>query len=177
MRTFKGPAPLFIAAAVFSAFFAANGFGPGVASAAQQAKSQAYEAKFECALSTSSAECSIVADKPIPPGMRLKVEYFKARIVVPSRIKSPFVFSMDLGDPNAGGGVRSIKVTPKQVGTTEGRFFSIWAVDEKVEEFAYRTDKFPAPVFRLNSPDPDPTKLMNGAVQDGVVGGTLVSLN
>ena len=92
-------------------------------------------------------------------------------------IKSPFEFSIDVGDPSASGGVRSIKVTPKQVGTTEGRFFNIWAVDEKMEEIAYRTDKRPAPSFRLSSPDPDPAKLLNGAVQDGIVGGTLISLN
>ena len=177
MQTFRSWAPVAVGTAVFAVFLVSEGVGPRVASAAPQGNEQAYEAKFECRIPNASAECSVAADKAIPAGMRLRLDYVKARIVVPSRIKSPFEFSMDVGDPNASGGVRSIKVTPKQVGTTEGRFFSIWAVDEKVQDFAYRTDKCPAPTFRLNSPDPDPTKLLNGAVQDGTVGGALVGLN
>jgi hypothetical protein len=177
MRKFGSWAPTAGGSAIFAVFLVANGAGPGVASAAPQANEQAYEAKFECSIPDASAQCSVTAGAAIPAGMRLRLDYVKARIVVPSRIKSPFEFSMDVGDPNASGGVRSIKVTPKQVGTTEGRFFTIWAVDEKVQDFAYRTDKCPAPTFRLNSPDPDPTKLLNGAVQDGVVGGALVGLD
>jgi len=177
MRTFRSWVALVVGAAIPAIFVAAKGMGPSVASAAPQVKEQAYEAKFECAIPNARAECSVTADKPIPAGMRLRLEYVKARIVVPSRIKSPFEFSMDVGDPNASGGVRSVKVTPKQVGATEGRFFNIWAVDEKVQDVAYRTDKCPAPTFRLKSPDRDPTKLLNGAVQDGVVGGALVGLD
>ena len=177
MQRFGWRAPAAVAAAVFAAFVVVMGVDPGVAGAAPQAASQAYEAKFECAIPDAGAECSVTADKPIPAGMRLRLEYVRARIVVPARIRSPFEFSMDVGDPGASGGVRTIKVTPKQVGATEGRFFNIWAVDKQVQDFAYRTSQCPAPAFRLSSPDPDPTKLLNGAVQDGVVGGALVGLN
>jgi len=177
MHTFKSRTPMLITAAIFAIFPVANGVGQSLANAAPQGKEQAYEAKFECRIPDAAAECSVTADQAIPAGARLRLEYVKARIVVPSRIRTPFEFFMDVGDPNASGGVRSIKVTPKQVGTTEGRFFSIWAVDEKVQDFAYRTDQCPAPRFRLSSPEPDPTKLLNGAVQDGTVGGALVGLN
>ena len=138
--------PGFLGAGVFCAILPVIGVTSGVA---QQPKEQAYEAKFECTLLTTGDTCTVTADKPIPAGMRLRVEYVKARIVIPSRVRSPFAFSMDLGDPNASGGVRTVQVTPKQAGATEGRFFNIWAVDEKLSDIAYRTDKCPAPGFRL----------------------------
>jgi hypothetical protein len=176
MHEFRSWVPVVPAALIFAAFLAVQGSGPGVANAAPQAGGQSYAAKFECAIAPAAADCSAAADNAIPAGRRLKIESVKARIVVPSRVKAPLEFFIDVGDPGAPGGVRSIKATPTQSGRTEGGFFAIWAVDERVEGFAYRTEKFPAPKFRLSSPEHDPLKLLNGAVQDGVVGGSLVGL-
>jgi hypothetical protein len=137
---------------------------------------QAYEGKFECAIPATGNTCTVAADSAIPAGKRIKLDSVKARIVVSSRTRSPFEAFIDVGDPAAEGGVRSIKITPTQSGRTEGGFFSIWTVNEKLDSFAYKTANCPAPKFRLSNPEPDPLKLLNGAVQDGVVSGSVVGL-
>ena len=172
MRILKTWGPAALAAALLGV----TAFGPGVVNAAPQANQQAYQAKFECAIAPAAADCSAAAPNAIPNGRRLRIESVKARIVVPGRVRTPFEFFIDVGDPAAAGGVRSIKATPTQSGRTEGGFFAIWTVDEKVEGFAYATANCPAPRFRLSSPEHDPLKLLNGAVQDGVVSGSLVGL-
>ncbi len=177
MKTFRSRGALVFGAVTLAAFFAVKGINPRAANAAPQASAQAYETKFECAIAPAATDCSAAAESAIPAGKRLRIDYIRARVVVPSRVKTPFEFYIELGDPGSAGGVRSIKATPTQSGRTEGGFFAIWAVNEKVDGFAYRTDKHPAPKFRLSSPEHDPLKLLNGAVQDGVVGGSLVALD
>jgi hypothetical protein len=163
--------------AISGAVLVATAVGPGVAGAAPQVKEQVYEAHFECAISSNSGNCSVTADKEIPAGSRLRIEYIKARIVVPTAIKSEFEFYVDFGDPTAPGGVRSIHVVSELVGQTEGRFYNIYAVSEKVQAFAYRTDNYPAPKVHLNNPKGDPMHLQNGSITDGVLGGRLIGID
>jgi hypothetical protein len=174
MRILKIAAPAAFVIAALAVALGVNGV-PGAANAAPQASQQTYQAKFECSISPAAADC-IAAAGAIPNGRRLRIDSVKARIVVPSRIRAPFEFFVEVGDPAAPGGVRSVKATPAQTGRTEGGFFAIWTVDEKVDGFAYSTGACPAPRFRLSSPEHDPLKLLNGAVQDGVVSGSLVAL-
>src|SRR5512138_2324005 len=116
-----------------------------------QMKDQAYEAAFACSISVGSPNCSATADKEIPAGMRLHIGQIKARIVMPSRIKTAFEISVEIGDPAAPGGIRSIRLNPTLVGPTEGRFYNIWSVDEKVEAVAQRTEKNAAPKVFLSN--------------------------
>ena len=71
----------------------------------------------------------------------------------------------------------SIHATPQLVGRTEGGFYNVYEVNEKVQAFAYKTANYPAPKVRLSNPTSDPLKLQNGAIQDGVVGGFIVGLD
>jgi hypothetical protein len=155
----------------------AAGAGPGVARAAAQVKEQVYEAQFECAIASNSGDCSVTVDKEIPAGRRLRIEYIKARIVVPTAIKSEFEFYVEFGDPGAPGSVRSIHVVPEPAGKTEGGFYNFYEVNEKVETFAYRTASYPAPKAHLNNPKGDPMHLQNGSIHDGVLGGHLVGID
>ncbi len=143
--------------------------------AVAQVKEQAYEAAFACAISTGSPNCSATADKEIPAGMRLQLAQVKARIVMPSRIKTAFEISIEIGDPAAAGGVRSIRLNPTLVGPTEGRFYNIWAVDEKLEAVAQKTQKNSAPKVLLSNPEGDPLYLQAGAIQEGSLTGRLVA--
>ena len=163
--------------AIFAAVLVATGVGPGVARVASQVKEQVYEAKFECAIPSNSGNCSVMADKEIPAGRRLRIEYIKARIVVPTAIKSEFEFYVDFGDPSAPGGVRSIHAVPALVGRTEGGFYNFYEVSEKVQDFAYRTENYAAPKAHLSNPNGDPMHLQNGSIQDGVLGGHLVGID
>jgi hypothetical protein len=163
--------------AISATLLAVTGVGPGVAGAAPQVKEQVYEAQFECAIPSNSGNCSVTAGKEIPAGRRLRIEYVKARIVVPKAIKSEFEFYVDFGDPTAPGGVRAIHAVPELVGQTEGGFYNIYEVSEKVEAFAYRTENYPAPKVHLNNPNGDPMHLQNGAIHDGVLGGRLVGVD
>jgi hypothetical protein len=158
------------------AVLALAGLGPGVTKASAQAKDQAYEATFACTIPTGGTACSVTIDKEIPAGMRLRIAAVKARIVVPSATKSAFEFRIELGDPSEAGGIRSIRMTPTLVGPTEGRFYNVWAVDEKLEVFAYRTDKQPAPKVHLINPGGDPLYLQYGSIQEGALSGQLVGL-
>jgi hypothetical protein len=176
MHTFRNCLSVVLGLALSAAVLVVTGAGPGVAKDAPQAKEQVYEANFECAIPSSSADCSAAVDKEIPAGRRLRVESIKARIVVPSAIKSEFEFYVDFGDPSAPDGVHSIHVVPQLVGHTEGNFFNIFEVSEKVQAFAYRTEKYPAPKAHLSNPKGDPLHLQNGSIHDGVLGGQLVGL-
>ncbi len=175
MRMFRRCEPAPLGVTVLAALLAVQSAGPPLGMAAQGGD-LAYQAKFECAIAAAAADCSAVANSAIPAGKRLSIGYVRARIVVPSRVRTPFELFIDVGDPGTPGGVRSVRATPTQSGRTEGGFFAIWTVNEKVEGFAYRTEKCPAPTVRLSSPEHDPLKLLNGAVQDGVMAGSLVSL-
>ena len=152
-----------------------TGFGSGTAKAAAQAKEQAYEAQFECTIPAGGRSCSVTLEQAIPAGMRLKITAIKANIVVPSATKSNFEFTLVFGDPSAEGGVRSLRMTPTFVGPTEGRFYNNWAVDEKVEAVASRTEKYPTPSVQLSNPAGDPLYLQYGSIRDGVLAGTLVA--
>jgi hypothetical protein len=174
MQTFRNWAPVIFGPAIFAAFLVVD-VAPGVAEAAPRAKERVYEGKFECAIPANGTDCSVTVDRAIPAGMRLRIDYIKARIVIPSR--SSFEFSVEVGDPGASGGVRATPIVPTAAGRTEGGFYSIWAVNETSQAFAYRTEKCPAPKFHLNNPKGDPLKLQNGSIQDGIVGGSLVSLD
>ena len=162
---------------ISAAVLVATGAGPGVARSASQVKEQVYEAKFECAIPSNSSNCSVTVDKEIPAGRRLKIEYIKARIVVPTATKSEFEFYVDFGDPSAPGSVRSIHAVPAPAGRTEGGFYNFYDVSEKVEAFAYRTGSYPAPKVHLSNPNGDPMHLQNGSIHDGVLGGHLVGID
>ena len=177
MHTLRNCPSIVLGLAISAAALAVTGVGPGVAGAAPQATERVYEAQFECAIPSNSGNCSVTADKEIPAGSRLRIEYIKARIVVPTAIKSEFEFYVDFGDPSAPGGVRSIHVVPELVGQTEGGFYNIYAVSEKVQAFAYRTENYPAPKVHLNNPKGDPMHLQNGSIHDGVLGGRLVGID
>lgn len=163
--------------AISTALLVVTGAGPRVARAASQVNEQVYEADFECAIPSNSGSCSVTVDKEIPAGRRLKIEYIKASIVVPTAIKSEFEFYVDFADPSAPGSVRSIHAVPALVGRTEGGFYNRYEVNEKVEAFAYRTKDYPAPKVHLSNPNGDPMHLQNGAINDGVLGGHLVSID
>jgi hypothetical protein len=175
MHTFRNCRSLVLGLTISAAVALVTAAGPGVAGTAPQAKEQVYEAKFECAIPANAASCSVAADKEIPTGVRLKLEYIKARIVLPTATKS-FEFSVDFGDPGATDSVGSIHVVPELVGKTEGGFYNIYAVNEKVQAYAYRTGSYPAPKAHLNNPNGDPMHLQNGTIQDGVLGGHLVGI-
>jgi hypothetical protein len=166
MRTLRKGLTVILVPAILAALFTVVVFA--------QAKEQAYEAAFGCAISVGSPNCSATADKEIPAGMRLRVERVKARIVMPSRTKSEFTISVEVGDPAAPGGIRSIRLNPTLVGPTEGRFYNIWAVEEKVEGLAQRTEKSPAPKIVLSNPGGDPLYLQAGSIQEGSLSGRLV---
>ena len=177
MHTFRNSPPVVLGLAISAAVLVVTGVGPGVARAASQVKEQVYEAKFECAIPSNSGTCSVTVDKEIPAGRRLRIEYIKARIVVPTSIKSEFEFYVEVGDPSAPGGVRSIHVVPEPAGRTEGGFYNYFEVSEKVQAMAYRTESYPAPKVHLNNPNGDPMHLQNGSIHDGVLGGHLVSID
>jgi hypothetical protein len=75
------------------------------------------------------------------------------------------------------GGVRAIYVVPEAAGKTEGGFYNIYAANEKVQAFAYRTASYPAPKVHLENPSGDPTHLQNGTIQDWVLSGFPVNMN
>jgi hypothetical protein len=177
MHTLRNCLSVVLGLAISAAVLVVTGVGPGVARAASQVKEQVYEAKFECAIPSDSGNCSVTVDKEIPSGRRLRIEYIKARIVVPTAIKSEFEFYVDFGDPSAPGSVRSIHVVPELVGRTEGGFYNFYEVSEKVQTFAYRTENYPAPKAHLNNPHGDPMHLQNGSIHDGVLGGHLVGID
>ena len=177
MNTFRNCLSVVLGLAISAAVLVVTGAGPGGASAAPRVKERVYQAKFECAIPAGSADCSVTVDKEIPAGMRLRMEYIKARVVVPAAAKTSFEFYVDLGDPSATGGVRSIHVVPKFVDTTDGKFYNIYAVSETVQAFAYRTGNYPAPKVHLNNPTRDPLNLQNGSNRDGILGGYLVGLD
>ena len=175
MHTARFRFSVVLALAIFTVILAVTGFGSGVAGAAAQAKEQVYEAQFECTIPAGGRSCSVTLEQAIPAGMRLKITAVKASIVVPSATKSNFEFTLVFGDPSADGGVRTVRMTPTFVGPTEGRFYNNWAVDEKVEAVATRTDKHPAPSVQLSNPAGDPLYLQYGSIRDGVLAGTLVA--
>jgi len=177
MHTLRNCLLVVLGLAVSAALLVAIGAGPGVAKAAPQANEQVYEAKFECAIPSNSGNCSIAVDKEIPAGKRLRIEYVKASIVVPTSIKSEFEFYVDFGDPSTTGSVGSIHAVPELTGKTEGGFYNIFTVSEKVQVFAYRTGNYPAPKAHLSNPKGDPMHLQNGTVRDGVLGGHLVGID
>ncbi|HSW49981.1 MAG TPA: hypothetical protein VLH09_07380 [Bryobacteraceae bacterium] len=150
------------------------GLEPAIAKASAQAKEQAYEAQFECTIPSGAQTCSVTMEQAIPAWMRLKITSVKGQIIMPSRVKSGFGLTIEFADPSAEGGVRSIRVTPTLVGPTEGRFYNIWAVDEKLDAVASRTDKLPAPRVLLSNPEGDPLYSQYGTVREGVLAGTLV---
>ncbi|MFB3777640.1 MAG: hypothetical protein ACE141_08505 [Bryobacteraceae bacterium] len=160
---------------VIATLLVVTGSGPAVAKASAQAKEQVYEAQFECAIPAGAQSCSVAMERAIPAGKRLRITSVKANIIMPSRVKSGFGFTLEFGDPAAEGGVRSIRVTPTLVGPTEGRFYNIWAVDEKIDAVATRTEKFPAPRVQLNNPEGDPLYSQYGTVREGVLAGVLES--
>jgi hypothetical protein len=177
MHTLRNYLSVVLALAISAAVLVVTGAGPEVARAASQVKEQVYEANFECAIPGNSGNCSVTVGKEIPAGRRLRIEYIKARIVVPTAIKSEFEFYVEFGDPGAPGGVRSIHVVPELVGRTEGGFYNIYEVSEKVQAFAYRTGNYPTPKAHLNNPNGDPMHLQNGSIHDGVLGGHLVGID
>ena len=177
MRTLRNCLSVVLGVAVAAAVLVVTGAGPDAAKGAPQAKEQAYEANFECAIPAGSANCAVAADKEIPAGKRLRVESIKARIVMPTATKTAFEFYVELGDPSAPGGVRAIHVVPESAGKTEGGFYNIYAANEKVQAFAYRTASYPAPKVHLENPSGDPTHLQNGTIQDWVLSGFLVDMN
>ena len=177
MHTSRNYPSVVLGLAISAAALVATGVGPGVQRAASQVKEQAYEAQFECAIPSNSGNCSVTVDKEIPAGRRLRIESIKARIVVPTAIKSEFEFYVDFGDPGASGSVRSIHVVPALVGKTEGGFYNIYEVSEKVQALAYRTENYPAPKVHLSNPNGDPMHLQNGSIHDGVLGGHLVGID
>jgi len=176
MSRFRNNLAAVVGLAVSAAVLMVTGAGPGAATAAPKAKEQVFEAKFECAIPSGSTSCAVAADKQVPASRRLRLEYIKARLVIPVAAKTGFDFYVDYGDPSAAGGVGTIHATPQFVSRTEGGFFNIYTIDEKVQTFAYRTVAYPAPKVRLNNPTGDPLNLQNGTIQDGVLGGTLVGL-
>jgi hypothetical protein len=176
MRTLRNCLSVVLGVAVAAAVLVVTGAGPDAAKGANQAKEQAYEANFECAIPAGSANCTVAADKEIPAGKRLRVESVKARIVMPTATKT-FEFYVELGDPSAPGGVRAMHVVPESAGKTEGGFYNIYAANEKVQAFAYRTASYPAPKVHLENPSGDPMHLQNGTIQDGVLSGFLVDMN
>jgi hypothetical protein len=176
MQTCKSYPSVFLGLAVSAAVLVVAGIGPGAATTSAQEKDQAYEAKFECAIPLTGTTCVVALDKKIPAGKRLKIEYVKARLLMPNAIKSAFDFYVDFGDPGGTNGVGSIHIVPASGGRTEGGFFGIWIVDEKVDAFAYRTADFPAPKVHLTNTNGDPMHLQNGNIQDGVLGGHLVAV-
>ena len=176
MHTFRSCLSVVLGSAIFAAALVVTGAGPDGASAAPQVKERVYQAKFECTIPATGANCSVTLDKEIPAGMRLRIESIEARIVVPAATKSSFEFYVDFGDPGATGSVGSIHVVPKPAGSTDGRFYDFYSVSEKVQAFAYRTGDYPAPRVHLNNPTRDPLNLQNGTIQDGVLGGHLVGI-
>jgi hypothetical protein len=174
MQTFKSWERVVLGVAVLAACVAVKSISPGVAKAAPQGNAQAYEAKFECMIDTNKPDCSATGDREIPAGKRVKISEIKVRIIAPSRV--PIEFFLEVGDPSAEGGMRSIPMPTTQVGSTEGRFFAIYEVSGTPDAFAYRTDKYPAPKFRLSNPKGDPVKLMNGKIEEGTLRGSVVDL-
>lgn len=101
MRTLRNCLSVVLGVAVAAAVLVVTGAGPDAAKGAPQAKEQAYEANFECAIPAGSANCAVAADKEIPAGKRLRVESIKARMVMPTATKTAFEFYMELRDPSA----------------------------------------------------------------------------
>ena len=177
MHTFRNSLSVVLGLAICAAVLVATSDGPAAARAASQVKEQVYEANFECGIPSNGGNCSIAADKEIPAGKRLRIEYIKARIVVPTAIKTEFEFYVDFGDPSAPGSVGSIHVVPGPAGRTEGGFYNFFEVNEKVQTFAYRTADYPAPKAHLSNPKGDPMHLQGGSIHDGVLGGYLVDID
>jgi hypothetical protein len=175
MHTFRSDRAALLGLAISAAALVVTAVGPGAATAGTVAKEQLYEAKFDCAIPLTATTCSVTLDKKIPAGKRLRIEYVKARLMIPNAVRSGFEFAVDYGDPGAAGSVGSIKVVPQSAGRTEGGFFAIWAVNEKVQAYAYRTANYPAPKVHLTNPTGDALHLQNGSIQDGVLGGHLVA--
>ena len=176
MHLFRSYPSVVLGLAISAAVLVVTGVGPGAATAGTPATEQVYEARFDCSIPLTGTTCSVTLDKKIPAGKRLRIEYIKARLMVPSSVRSSFEFYVDFGDPGAAGSVGTIHAVTVSAGRTEGGFFNIWAVDEKAQAFAYRTANYPAPRVHLSDPSGDPLHLQNGSIQDGILGGHLIAV-
>jgi len=130
MRTLRNCRSVVLGVAVCRRVLVVTGAGPDAAKSAPQAKEQAYEANFECAIPAGGANCTVAADQR-DSRRQASSEWSlsKAADRNATATKTAFEFYVELGDPSAPGGVRAIHVVPDVRGQDRGGFYNIYAAN------------------------------------------------